>query len=92
MYFFSFGGGSGPIGGGGSGVRIPDVPFDITNIFSFILWVVMTFAPIGELLINIIFTTWKDLAGNTYSLSAIILNPVTLGTIWFAHALRALTQ
>ena len=85
MYFFA-------TGGGGSGVRIPDVPFDITNIFSFMLWVVTTFAPIGEFLINTIFASWKDLYGNTYSLSSILLNPITLGTIWFAHALRALTQ
>ena len=92
MYIYAFGGGSGPIGGGGSGVRIPDVPFDITNIFSFMLWVVVTFAPIGEMLINFIFASWQDLAGNTYSLSTILLNPIILGTIWLAHAVRSLTQ
>jgi hypothetical protein len=85
MYFFA-------TGGGGSGVRLNDVPFDVTNIFSFMLWVVVTFAPIGELIINFIFATWQDLAGNTYSLSTILLNPFTLGTIWFAHAIRAFTQ
>lgn len=85
MYMFA-------TGGGGSGVRIPDVPFDVTNIFSIMMWIVTVFAPVGEFIINFIFTTWTGNWGTTYSLATIIINPVTLGTIWIAHALRALTQ
>jgi len=80
-------------GGGGSGVRVPDVPFDVTNIFQMMLWVVMTFAPIAELLVDFIFTTWTDgLFGQAYSLAQILVNPVTLGGIWIVHSVRSLVS
>ena len=85
MYFFA-------TGGGGSGVRIPDVPFDITNIFSFMVWVIQVFAPLAEIITRFLFTSWTGNWGTTYTLATILLNPVTLGTIWFAHAARSLTQ
>ena len=82
MYFFAT--------AAGSGVRFPDVPFDIINIFSFMLWVIQVFTPLAEIITNFLFTSWTGNWDTTYSLANILLNPVTLGTIWFVHAARSL--
>jgi hypothetical protein len=82
MYMFT--------GGGGSGVRLPDVPFDASNVFSFMIWIITTFGPIGQHLVEFVFTPWKDNAGNVYTLASILLNPGTLGLVWGAQALKAI--
>jgi hypothetical protein len=56
------------------------------------MWVVTVFAPIGEFIINFIFTSWTGNWGETYSIATIIINPVTLAAVWIAHAFRSLTQ
>jgi hypothetical protein len=77
-------------GGGGSGVRIDGYPFDTTNVFQLMLWVLVNLAPIGQLLVEFIFTPFKDNFGNVTTLAQIILSPVTIGLIWGAQALKAI--
>lgn len=52
----------------GSGVRFPDVPFDIINIFSFMLWVIQVFTPLAEIITNFLFTSWTGNWDTTFSL------------------------
>ena len=69
-------------------VRIEN-PLDQLNIFELFLWVINTLGPLGQNLVDFIFAGWNDLAGNTYSLGTILLNPITLGFIWGLQAFKA---
>jgi|688.fasta_scaffold153683_4 hypothetical protein len=84
MYIFA-------TGGGGSGIRIIDIPFDISNPFEFMVWVVVTLAPIAQAMVTYLFRVDSIFPGmEPTSVVQVLLNPVTLGLIWVGQWIKGL--